>query len=72
MPMTNLIKLACGCTARIDTASRTRVIETREERCTERHHVPGGRVWLWELLVDPRHLSGFDSGDGWRTKQSLL
>jgi hypothetical protein len=53
------------------TAARTRVIEMRHERCLEPHHRPGNRVWLWELLVDPRQTSEFDGHDR-RTREAVV
>ena len=70
--MPERLRLPCGCTARIETASRTRVVETPDRSCEKQHHVPGGRIWLWELLVDPRLTSVFDGPDAWRGGQSLV
>jgi hypothetical protein len=68
--MSNRVRLACGCTVRIETGTRTRVIEARDDRCEQRHR-PGGRIWLWELLVDPRQTAAFD-GSGTARPQPLI
>jgi len=56
--MTHVLNLWCGCTVRVSHEAgrprETRVIDRRGDRCPERHHVEGARVWLWEILPDPR------------------
>jgi hypothetical protein len=70
--MSDRVRLACGCTARIESATRTRLIEIRHERCREKDHRPGGRVWLWELLVDPRQTAMLDEAAAWQSSGSLV
>lgn len=54
------LKLPCGCTAYVAChpstgLAHTRIIERRGPACTRRSHDVGARLFLWELLPDPRH-----------------
>lgn len=58
--MSYTISLWCGCTVYVSCHPRTnmahtRVIEARGPRCPERRHRVGARLWLWEMLPDPRN-----------------
>ncbi len=37
--------------------AHARVVETRGPQCRIRTHEIGARLWLWELLPDPRATS---------------
>ena len=57
--MSYTVALWCGCTVYVACNPRTRVahsrvIERRDPRCRVRTHEVGARLWLWELLPDPR------------------
>ena len=54
------ITLQCGCIVYVACHPRTgvahkRVIETRGAICRTRSHRRGERLWLWEMLPDPRY-----------------
>lgn len=53
------VSLWCGCRIYVSCDPRTRIarvriVEKRGERCPERRHDVGARLWLWELLPDHR------------------
>ena len=57
--MSYTITLWCGCTVYVSchpgtNAAHARIIEKRGAGCTERRHQTGVRLWLWEMLPDPR------------------
>jgi hypothetical protein len=57
--MEYVLTLWCGCVVKVMRDARTkslrsRVIGERGVRCPHRHHRPGARLWLWEILPDPR------------------
>jgi len=52
--------LWCGCTVYVachpaTTAAHARIIEKRGAACRDRRHATGARLWLWEMLPDPRN-----------------
>jgi hypothetical protein len=58
--MSYTIALWCGCTVYVachptSSAAHARVIEKRGAECRERRHQTGVRLWLWEMLPDPRN-----------------
>jgi hypothetical protein len=57
--MSYTVALWCGCTVYVFCNPRTRiahsrVIERRGDTCPVRTHDVGARLWLWEILPDPR------------------
>lgn len=57
--MSYTLPLPCGCTAYVacspDTGiAHTRVIEFRHAACRVRNHECGTKVFLWDLLPEPR------------------
>jgi hypothetical protein len=57
--MSYTVALWCGCTVYVACNPQTRVahsrvIERRGPQCRIRTHEVGTRLWLWELLPDPR------------------
>ncbi len=57
--MSYTLPLPCGCTAYVacwpDTGvAHTRVIEFRHAACRVRTHERGTKVFLWDLLPEPR------------------
>lgn len=59
MSQSYTITLWCGCQVYVACHPRTRlaharIIETRGRCCRVRRHEIGARVWLWEMLPDPR------------------
>lgn len=53
------VALWCGCRVYVACHPRTRlahtrVIEKRGHACPVRRHDVGARLWLWEMLPDPR------------------
>ena len=57
--MSYSVALWCGCTVYVACNPRTRVaharvIEKRGPQCRIRSHEVGARLWLWEMLPDPR------------------
>lgn len=57
--MSYTVTLWCGCTVYVacnpqTRMAHTRVVERRGSACPIRSHEVGGRLWLWELLPDPR------------------
>ena len=57
--MSYTVALWCGCTVYVACNPQTRiahsrVIERRGPECRIRTHQIGARLWLWELLPDPR------------------
>ena len=60
--MSYTLMLQCGCVVYVACHPKTgvahkRVIETRGGACGIRSHRRGERLWLWEMLPDPRHTS---------------
>ena len=58
--MSYTLGLQCGCTVYVSCHPRTRiahtrVIERRGDGCQSRKHRVGERLWIWEMLPDPRH-----------------
>jgi hypothetical protein len=58
--MSYTVTLWCGCRVYVSChpssgAAHTRIIEARGPGCRERRHERGVRLWLWEMLPDPRH-----------------
>lgn len=54
------LTLPCGCMVYVachpqTRLAHTRVIERRGSACRSRRHDVGSRLYLWELLPDPRH-----------------
>jgi hypothetical protein len=54
------LTLQCGCVVYVAThpttrIAHTRVIQARGEQCRVRQHETGARLYLWELLPDPRY-----------------
>ena len=59
MSQSYTMTLWCGCRIYVachpDTRiNHARVIEKRGDRCPVRQHQVGARLWLWEILPDPR------------------
>ena len=57
--MSYTVSLWCGCRVYVACNTTTglahsRVIESRGGSCPVRRHEIGARLWLWELLPDPR------------------
>jgi len=57
--MSYTVTLWCGCMVYVscnpDTGlAHSRIVESRGNACTIRHHEVGARLWLWELLPDHR------------------
>jgi hypothetical protein len=57
--MSYTVTLWCGCRVYVAChpatgLAHTRVVESTGSRCPVRRHTRGMRVWLWELLPDPR------------------
>jgi hypothetical protein len=57
--MSYTVTLWCGCRVYVachpvTRLAHSRVIELRDSKCPVRHHDVGARLWLWELLPDPR------------------
>ena len=53
------VTLCCGCSVYVSCNPRTRIahsriIERKGAKCPNRKHDVGARLWLWELLPDPR------------------
>jgi len=60
--MSYTVALWCGCTVYVACNPQTRiahsrVVERRGPMCRIRTHEVGARLWLWELLPDPRAVS---------------
>lgn len=60
MGMSYNLTLQCGCLVYvachpITGKAHTRVIERRGAQCSKRTHDVGARLFLWDLLPDPRH-----------------
>ena len=58
--MSYSITLWCGCQIYVACNPRTgiahaRIVERRGSACPERRHQAGTRLWLWEILPDPRN-----------------
>lgn len=58
--MSYTITLWCGCRVYVSCSPSTntahaRVVERRGPDCRERRHQTGARLWLWEMLPDPRN-----------------
>ena len=58
--MSYTVNLWCGCRIYVAChpvtgAAHSRVLERRGDRCPERRHIVGTRLWLWEMLPDGRH-----------------
>ena len=58
--MSYRLPLPCGCMVYVACHPKTgiahkRVIETKGPSCAERRHRRAERLWLWEMLPDPRH-----------------
>lgn len=58
--MSYTIDLPCGCLVYVSCHpvtgfAHTRVVQHRSAGCRVRRHEVGARVYLWELLPDPRH-----------------
>jgi hypothetical protein len=54
------LTLQCGCEVYVSRhpttgVAHTRIIETRGAACGMRKHEVGARLFLWELLPEPRH-----------------
>ena len=57
--MSYTVTLWCGCTVYVSCHPRTRIahsriVERKGAVCRNRKHDVGVRLWLWELLPDPR------------------
>jgi len=57
--MSYTLPLPCGCTAYVSCApdtgmAHTRIIEFRHAACLVRRHERGTKVFLWDLLPEPR------------------
>jgi hypothetical protein len=57
--MSYSVTLWCGCRVYVSChpitrLTHSRVIEQRGAACPIRRHEIGARLWLWELLPDPR------------------
>ena len=57
--MSYTVVLWCGCTVYVSCNPQTRlanarIVERKGERGPNRRHEVGARLWLWELLPDPR------------------
>jgi hypothetical protein len=57
--MSYTVALWCGCTVYVSCNPGTglahaRVVERRGPACPVKTHEVGARLWLWELLPDPR------------------
>jgi hypothetical protein len=58
-PMSHTVTLWCGCSVYVSCHPQTgiahsRIVEARGSGCPVKRHEIGARVWLWELLPDPR------------------
>ena len=58
--MSYAITLWCRCTVYVScrpgtNAGHARIIEKRGAGCAEHRHQTGVRLWLWEMLPDPRN-----------------
>jgi hypothetical protein len=58
--MSYSITLWCGCVVYVSCHPQTntahaRIIEKRGAVCREGRHETGVRLWLWEMLPDPRN-----------------
>jgi len=54
------LTLRCGCVVYVSChpvtgIAHTRIIQTRGRDCRDRRHDVGARLYLWELLPDPKH-----------------
>jgi hypothetical protein len=63
VPMSYTVTLWCGCEVYISADPTTgmahsRIVEARGKNCPIRRHEIGARLWLWELLPDPRATGG--------------
>jgi hypothetical protein len=57
--MSYTVTLWCGCQVYVSChpvtrLARSRIVERRGAACPIRRHEAGTRLWLWELLPDPR------------------
>ena len=57
--MSYTVTLWCGCHVYVSCNPETRVahsrvVEQRGRTCPVKRHETGARLWLWELLPDPR------------------
>ena len=58
--MSYTLSLRCGCLVYVSChpatrVAHTRIIQTRGRQCADRRHDVGVRLYLWEILPDPRH-----------------
>ncbi len=58
--MSYTLPLYCGCLVYVAChpktgLAHTRIIQTRGLTCRQRGHEVGARLFLWEILPDPRH-----------------
>ena len=57
--MSYTVNLWCGCRVYVacnpaTKVAHSRVVKRRGDACPVRRHEAGARLWLWELLPDPR------------------
>ncbi len=57
--MSYTVTLWCGCRVYVSChpvtrLAHSRIVEHRGDSCPVRRHDVGARLWLWELLPDPR------------------
>jgi hypothetical protein len=57
--MSYTVTLWCGCRVYVSChpvtrIAHSRIVEHRGDSCPVRRHDVGARLWLWELLPDPR------------------
>jgi hypothetical protein len=53
------VSIWCGCRVYVSChpvtgTANARIVERRGDRCPDRRHHIGARLWLWELLPDGR------------------
>jgi hypothetical protein len=58
--MSYILALHCGCVVYVAChpktgLAHTRIIQARGRECRQRRHDVGARLFLWEILPDPRH-----------------
>ena len=56
------LTLPCGCSVYVSChpqtrLAHTRVIDARGASCRVARHEVGARLWLWEILPDPKHVA---------------
>ena len=61
-PMSYNVALWCGCSVYVSChpktgIAHTRIVEARGSACPVRRHEIGARLWLWELLPEPRDVN---------------